>query len=221
MLRLCALFVLILCAPAALAEPSGRIAVIDGDTWDVGGVRVRLHGIDAPEQDQTCTTEQGVPWACGAWVTDRVRALYQGRQATCRAVDRDRYGRIVARCTVAGADAGRRLVGEGLAFAYRRYSTEYVLDEKGAAVNDRGLHGSNVQSPAQFRRSQRAPDPAPAATPSGCAIKGNISPGSGEAIYHVPGQQHYDRTRISPEKGERWFCSEAEARAAGWRRARR
>ena len=53
-----------------------------------------------------------------------------------------------------------------------------------------------------------------------CVIKGNISY-SGENIYHVPGRQYYDATRISPSKGERWFCSEEEARAAGWRRSRR
>jgi len=54
-----------------------------------------------------------------------------------------------------------------------------------------------------------------------CAIKGNISIGTGERIYHVPGQEHYDETIISPRYGERWFCTEAEARAAGWRRAHR
>ena len=54
-----------------------------------------------------------------------------------------------------------------------------------------------------------------------CPIKGNISINSGQRIYHVPGQMFYDQTIISPEYGERWFCSEAEARAAGWRKARR
>lgn len=58
-------------------------------------------------------------------------------------------------------------------------------------------------------------------TGAGCRIKGNISIDTGERIYHVPGQEHYWETKISPEYGERWFCSEAEARAAGWRRARR
>ena len=53
-----------------------------------------------------------------------------------------------------------------------------------------------------------------------CRIKGDISR-SGEPIYHVPGAQHYERTRISAAKGERWFCSESEARTAGWRRAKR
>ncbi|ESZ58262.1 hypothetical protein NKH34_29445 [Mesorhizobium sp. M1148] len=58
-------------------------------------------------------------------------------------------------------------------------------------------------------------------TGAGCTIKGNISINTGEHIYHVPGQQHYSETKISPQYGERWFCSEAEARAAGWRRAKR
>lgn len=53
----------------------------------------------------------------------------------------------------------------------------------------------------------------------GCDIKGNVSINSGERIYHVPGQRYYSETRIRPEYGERWFCSEAEARAAGWRRS--
>ena len=60
-----------------------------------------------------------------------------------------------------------------------------------------------------------------AQTASGqCNIKGNISVRSGERIYHVPGQEYYDETKISPGHGERWFCSEAEARAAGWRRSK-
>lgn len=54
----------------------------------------------------------------------------------------------------------------------------------------------------------------------GCTIKGNISEIGGEKIYHVSGQAFYVATRIDPIAGERWFCSEAEARAAGWRRAR-
>ena len=54
-----------------------------------------------------------------------------------------------------------------------------------------------------------------------CNIKGNISINSGEKIYHVPGQHDYAQTRISMQYGERWFCSEADARAAGWRKAYR
>jgi hypothetical protein len=55
---------------------------------------------------------------------------------------------------------------------------------------------------------------------AGCPIKGNISKNTGERIYHMPGQEHYAETRIDLFSGERWFCSEADARAAGWRKAR-
>ena len=58
-----------------------------------------------------------------------------------------------------------------------------------------------------------------ACTQAGCVIKRNIS-SSGERIYHVPGQRYYDNTQINESKGERWFCSEQEAVAAGWRKAR-
>jgi endonuclease YncB( thermonuclease family) len=217
MLRVCFIFVLCLAPVAVCADPSGRVQVIDADTWDVGGKRVRLYGIDAPELDQTCEAPDGVTWACGAWATDQVRQRFHGQNADCERRDIDRYGRIVARCAVAGQDVGRVLVSEGLAFAYRRYAMDYDLDEKAAAVNDRGLHASRIQSPAQFRASRAADADAP--DPS-CVIKGNIS-SKGARIYHVPGQEHYRKTRISTSRGERWFCSEADARAAGWRRSRR
>ncbi|MDC9808515.1 succinoglycan biosynthesis protein exoi [Rhizobium binxianense] len=53
-----------------------------------------------------------------------------------------------------------------------------------------------------------------------CKIKGNISIGTGERIFHVPGQRYYEQTEISPKYGERWFCSEFEAWAAGWRKSK-
>lgn len=59
------------------------------------------------------------------------------------------------------------------------------------------------------------------APPPGCDIKGNISLRTGEPIYHLPGQQYYEKTVIAPEDGERWFCTEAEARANGWRKSKR
>lgn len=201
----------------AVAGTVGVIRVIDGDTLDVGGTRVRLHGIDAPETDQTCTTARGDIWRCGAWVSQTVAARFAGKTASCVSLDTDRYGRMVARCQVDGQDIAANLVTDGLAFSYRRYSDAYVAVERKAAARAIGLHASRFQSPAEFRKSraraQTAPDGA-------CRIKGNIS-SNGTRIYHVPGQHHYDRTRIRTQKGERWFCSAAEARAAGWRAARR
>ena len=200
------------------ADITGRIHVVDGDTIRVSVQVVRLFGVDAPEVKQTCQTSEGLHWACGAWVSDVLRNAFDGQEAFCVEVEQDRYGRSVARCEVAGVDLGGRRIIKKLAFAYRKYSMDYDLDEKRAAVNDRGLHATRVQNPADFRAAsaqaaQKAPD-------IGCQIKGNIS-SKGVRIYHLRGQEQYERTRINTLKGERWFCSEAEAKAAGWRRARR
>jgi len=222
MLRFSLLIVLTLFPFAAMAQGfGGPVRVVDGDTLDVGPVRVRLYGVDAPELGQACTNPDGARWDCGTWVADHLRARLGGRDVRCRAIETDRYGRTVATCTLAGQDIGRMLVREGLALAYRKYSMAYDLDEKGAVVAGRGLHGYLMARPEDHRRTVRdgntrdnaAPDPA-------CAIKGNIN-SKGRRIYHLPGQADYDRTVIRPETGERWFCDEARARAAGWRRARR
>lgn len=226
MLRICLLIVLGLVPLAAAAEGfGGLVRVIDGDTFDVGEVRVRLHGIDAPELGQICTNPDGETWDCGTWVAEEVRARIEGREARCEAVEKDRYDRTVARCAVVGQDVGRMLVADGLALAYRKYSMAYDLEEKAAVVAGRGLHEVLMARPEDHRRMVReeraaeaqAKAPAPQA---GCVIKGNRS-GSGNQIYHMPGQADYDATVITEAKGERWFCSEAEARAAGWRRAKR
>jgi cold shock CspA family protein len=58
-------------------------------------------------------------------------------------------------------------------------------------------------------------------TKPGCNIKGNISFETGKKLYHLPGMEDYESTRINPEKGERWFCTESEASANGWRKAPR
>lgn len=216
MLRICAAFVLALLPLAAFGEPSGRVKVVDADTWDVGGTRVRLFGIDAPEIGQMCQRPGGTDWDCGRWAAAETARRYGGRRANCEALDRDRYDRVVARCRVGGVDAGRAMVADGLAVAFRKYSWDYDLEEKTASVNRVGIHSGRFERPAAVRAGKaRGSQPV-----SGCAIKGNVS-SKGTRIYHMPGQRDYDRTRISPAKGERWFCSEVEARAAGWRRARR
>ncbi|MCF6443926.1 thermonuclease family protein [Nereida sp. MMG025] len=215
MLTFCALFGL-LCATAASADITGPIRVIDGDTFDVGTTRVRIHGIDAVEIGQTCQTEQGTRWDCGTFVKETVRARYDGIQARCERIETDRYGRAVAKCFVADEDIGATLVSDGLALAYREYSMDYDLLEKGAAVNDRGLWAGTLQNPSVVRAQKAVgrvpPNPA-------CNIKGNIS--ANGQIYHMPGDKYYERTGIRTERGERWFCSAAEADAAGWVRAKR
>ena len=217
MLRICSILVLLAFATPSLAGVQGVIRVIDGDTLDVGGIRVRLHGIDAPEVGQTCRTATGKSWDCGTWASRELRALYQGAQASCEAVDRDKYDRVVATCSVAGHDLGAELVRRGMAIAFRKYSMIYVPDENRARKSRVGLHAGTFQNPSAHRSVRKK---AAGESAAGCRIKGNISK-KGARIYHVPGQKFYAATRISTRAGERWFCSESDARAAGWRRAKR
>jgi hypothetical protein len=83
---------------------------------------------------------------------------------------------------------------------------------------------SSTEAPAAETPEAKSPSVAiPAAEPktaAPCNIKGNISTRTGERIYHMPGDKYYSRTRISLSKGERWFCTEEEAREAGWRRSK-
>lgn len=97
----------LLVAPFAAASITGTAAVTDGDTLRIGPVIVRIHGIDAPETGQTCRTTEGKHWNCGAAAANRLAALADGRMISCEALARDRYGRIVARCSAAGVDLGR------------------------------------------------------------------------------------------------------------------
>ena len=207
------------------ADVSGWAQAIDGDTIVVAGTRVRLFGIDAPEHAQSCQDE-GELWGCGGVAKWRLEDRISGRTVVCEQKDQDRHGRVVAVCRVDGEDLGAWMVSQGLALAYRRYAQDYVGEEADAKAARRGVWRGEFVRPWEWRQGKRlrtAPggtDRAPRA-PGNCRIKGNISRYSGECIYHVPGGRYYDPTRIDTSKGERWFCSEAEARAAGCRRSRR
>jgi endonuclease YncB( thermonuclease family) len=208
-------------ASAAVADLAGPLHVIDGDTFDVGETRIRLHGVDAPERAQTCLDENGAAWDCGDWATDEARAAWEGRDATCEIVETDRYGRTVSRCTVDGQDLGATLVSKGMAMAYVAYSEDYLPEQARAHAAGSGLWRGTFQMPWDWRRdpqelSVTRVEPVSAGGED-CAIKGNIS-GAGR-IYHLPGSRHYDRTRIDESEGERWFCTSTEAEAAGWRAA--
>ena len=195
---------------------TGKPRVIDGDTIEVSGRKIRLHGVDAPESRQTCQ-KGAVEWLCGQEASKAMRAIVGRSEVACEAIDTDRYGRIVGRCVADGHDIAEALVSQGLALAYRRYSKDYVDAEAGAKASQLGMWSGQFIPPWEWRRGKRL-TAAPANDNEACAIKGNISR-SGERIYHVPNGYYYAKTKISPDKGERYFCTEDEAAAAGWRKS--
>ncbi len=219
--------VLLCLTPAGAETLIGDVRVIDGDTLAVAGQHIRLEGIDAPESRQTCSRD-GRQWACGKAATQAMRKLVGRNTLRCRVSGRGKYGRAIGACFANGRDLQQELVRQGLALAYRRYSTRYVPDEDAAREAQRGLWSGSFIEPWRWRRHQqsrstsrhgRQPRTAPSRSAGACLIKGNIS--SNGRIYHVPGGKYYERTGIDESSGERWFCSEADARAAGWRRSRR
>ncbi|MES2846482.1 MAG: thermonuclease family protein [Pseudomonadota bacterium] len=214
MLIIRSLIVLLLAlTPVWAADLSGTARAIDGDTLDVGSARVRLFGIDAPERDQRCD-RAGQSWACGRFARQVLADLIRGERVTCTVKDIDRYGRAVAICMVGQRDIGRALVQAGAAQAYLRYSNRYAKDDSRARAAGVGVWAGRMVAPEAHRHSDLAPQPQ-----GPCRIKGNIS-GNGR-IYHRPGQRDYDATRINEARGEAWFCTEKDARAAGFRPARR
>lgn len=203
---------------AAVLEGAAR--VIDGDTLEISGTRIRLHGIDAPERSADC---RGTVQDCFEAANARMRTLIAGQVLHCRDLGERTHGRIVAQCLVAGEDIALPLLREGMVMACPRFaqrhehSQVYMEIERQARSDALGLFADGADpSRAGFCQTS-ARVSAPEAT--GCAIKGNIS-GNGR-IYHMPGQRDYARTVIDEARGERWFCSEVEARAAGWRPAQR
>lgn len=203
------------------AEPArivGPARVIDGDTIDVGVVRIRLHGIDAPEAGQQCRRANGTSWQCGTAATERLAELAQDREVKCHARERDAYGRVIGECWAGDVNMNAALVGEGLAWAYRRFSEDYVDLEDAARTAAIGIWNGEAEAPWDYRANRWERAAAASARP-GCPIKGNINR-NGDRIYHTPWSPWYDRTQIDESRGQRWFCDEAEAIAAGWRPAR-
>lgn len=196
-------------------QVQGVATVTDGDTIKIAGKRLRIFGIDAPEARQTCRTEQGVVWACGKWATESLKNILQDQTVRCVWDKRDVYKRPIVQCQVGGRDLGGLLVERGIAIAFRKYSSLYIPAEQSAAARDVGLWSGTMQTPQVFRRVARKSAEPPSAA---CAIKGNISK-SGR-IYHLPGSKWYQKTKIDTRKGERWFCSVADALKAGWRAPR-
>ncbi len=129
-------------------------AVLDGDSLSIKGTRVRLHGVDAPELRQTCLAE-GDSWPCGDAARSALDRRISGQVVECEAVDIDRYGRTLAKCYVADIDIGSWLVSEGWAFAYWKYSTDYLVQEQEAKAARRGIWRGHVLPPWDWRRGAR------------------------------------------------------------------
>jgi endonuclease YncB( thermonuclease family) len=142
--------------------PQGRfeVSVHDGDSIRFGEIRIRLHGIDAPELSQTCQRDDRFAnttlWTCGKSAREYLKELVVGG-VICEQTDYDsRYKRPVAICyNTEGVDIGKRMVAEGWALAYRRYSDDYVGEETVAKHLAKGMWAHAFIKPWDWRKGER------------------------------------------------------------------
>jgi endonuclease YncB( thermonuclease family) len=162
----------ILCSTALADNFIGQANVIDGDTIEVHGTRIRLWGIDAPESSQLCRGDDSLPYRCGAEAANQLDTFIARRPVNCSPVNLDRYGRTVATCVVAGIDLGEWLVANGLALDWPQYSSgKYGRVQQEAEHEGRGIRKGSYVEPWRYRVCTRA-----GGRPSDCSDDANAHP---------------------------------------------
>jgi endonuclease YncB( thermonuclease family) len=198
-------------SPSGVAQ--GRATVVAADRISIGGRVLRLDGIEPPDEDQSCTKPEGKSWRCGESAREALQRLVRGRTVTCTVTGGKVDGAEPATCKAGDADLAADLVRQGHVFAESGLFASYAGEEHSARSMKAGLWVTgSAERPAEWRarRWQEAKKEAP----NGCPIKARVR--SGSRTYLLPWSPDYDRAKVRSSRGDRWFCSEDEARAAGW-----
>ena len=164
---------LLLLSSAVVADEFvGQASVIDGDTLEIHGTRIRLWGVDAPESSQLCRDSDSNLYRCGANAANDLDTFIARRPVNCTRVSEDQYGRSVATCSVGGTDLGEWLVRNDLALDWPQYSKgRYAAAERDADRAGRGMWAGSYAEPCLFRVCIRA-----GGTPSNCSDDANAHP---------------------------------------------
>jgi endonuclease YncB( thermonuclease family) len=169
---LASLLLLAVSSVALSGELAGRASIVDGDTLEIYGVRIRLWGIDAPESSQLCRGDDSKPYRCGAKAANDLDAFVAERPIDCTPLSQDQYGRTVARCSVAGLDLGEWLVRNGLALDWPQYSKgRYAAAQHDADKAGRGIWAGSYVEPWLYRACVRAQG-----SPANCSDDANAHP---------------------------------------------
>jgi endonuclease YncB( thermonuclease family) len=235
--------ILVLMGFAASPVWAAGAIVRDAGTLQLANVTYRLDGIDAPELDQICIDDHADSWACGVEARDQLAKLIGDRPVRCEdlGLGATTKKRHIGICTVEGESASlnQLLVRGGFALNFEPYARgRFKEDEAGAKGDRRGLWKGCFVAPQEFRRGRkdgallgsscRADKdreiravlfPDEPVMPPGCSIKGKFAVRArftgNVGVYHLQGCRSYPALT----KPDRWFCSEDDAQAAGFRRA--
>ena len=144
---------LLFCLFSFSSTNADQLTVTDGDTIRIGNERIRFSGIDAPEIKQTCIYQE-IEFKCGEFSKNLLIEKISNQQVSCIRESTDQYGRTLAECFVGKESLSSYLVREGYAFAYRRYSSKFILDEEYAQSKNNGMWSMDFMFPWDFRKSQ-------------------------------------------------------------------
>jgi endonuclease YncB( thermonuclease family) len=163
------LMILLLSSGAFANDFVGQASIIDGDTLEVRGTRIRLWGVDAPESNQLCRGDDSNLYRCGAKAANDLDAFIARRPVNCTPVGQDQYGRTVATCSVGRVDLAEWLVRNGLALDWPHYSKgKYASAQRDADRSNRGMWAGSYVEPWLFRACIRA-----RGTPASCSDDAN------------------------------------------------
>ena len=131
------------------------IRIIDGDTIILNSEKIRFYGIDTPEKKQKCKDRNGLSYPCGEFATDELKKIISSGQLFCKKRAIDRYGRSISICYVNGVDINSLMVKNGWALAYRKYSRDYIDEEKEAKDKKMGMWAGKFIAPWRWRKLKR------------------------------------------------------------------
>jgi endonuclease YncB( thermonuclease family) len=199
-----------------LAQPedlTGRATVLAGDRLRVDGATIKLSGVIAPDANQPCFKANGRRWACSSSAQRALDRLVRGKLVSCNPTASDETGVTLATCTIGEDDIASTLARGGHVFASTGMFSSYRSDEDVARAAKIGLWQGETVHPDDWRA--RVWEEAKRTAPDGCPIKGFVK--SSTLTYAMPWSRDYSRAKVRSGKADRWFCSEDEARAAGFK----
>ena len=150
--KILSIFLFLLLIAANLNAEEKTLYVIDGDTIKINNIKYRFSGIDTPEINQTCKKDEEIVF-CGLIAKKKLIEKIGSHIPNCIAESTDRYKRIIAECFVNNKSLSKYLVRNGYAFAYRKYSKKFILDEDFAKKNKLGLWQMEFQYPWEYRKT--------------------------------------------------------------------